>query len=317
MCIYIYIHVYIHVYMYIHIYIYIYIHVCVYMHMCIRIHCIWLSRRLHGPVTWLLHTRRLTWHSFLSLSIYIYVCISCDMTPWYQTSWEDVYIWTEHILFIYIYVSPATWLFDIRRLGKMYIYRQNTFYLYIYMYLLRHDSLISDVLGRCIYIDRTHSIYIYIYVSPATWLLDIRSLGKMYIYRQNTFYLYIYMYLLRHDSLISDVLERCTYIDRTHSTYIDSQSNLGWHFRKLKAQSSNVSFASSQWKETFELWALSFETAFENVTPSGIGCTCIIHKTCVCKHTSTRLLHKGVRRVTSRSHVDVCKHTFLSLMLDV
>ena len=39
---------------------------------------------------------------------------------------------------------------------------------------------------------------------------------------------------------------------------------------KLKAQSSNVSFATFQWKEKFELWALSFETSFENVT---IGCT--------------------------------------------
>ena len=57
-----------------------------------------------------------------------------------------------------------------------------------------------------------------------------------------------------------------------------SQSHLGWHFRKLKAQSSNVSFATFQWKETFELWALGFETAFENVTPSGIGCI-YIHKT--------------------------------------
>ena len=44
------------------------------------------------------------------------------------------------------------------------------------------------------------------------------------------------------------------------------------HFRKLEVQSSNVSFATLQWKQTFELWALSFETAFENVTPSGIGC---------------------------------------------
>ena len=42
---------------------------------------------------------------------------------------------------------------------------------------------------------------------------------------------------------------------------------------KIKAQSSNVSFATFQWKETFKLWALSFERAFENVTPSGIGCT--------------------------------------------
>jgi len=52
-----------------------------------------------------------------------------------------------------------------------------------------------------------------------------------------------------------------------------SQSHLRWHFRKLKSQSSNVSFDTFQWKETFELWALSFETAFQNVTPSGIGCT--------------------------------------------
>ena len=35
--------------------------------------------------------------------------------------------------------------------------------------------------------------------------------------------------------------------------------DFGWHFRKLKAQSSNVSFATFQCKETFELWALSFE----------------------------------------------------------
>jgi len=59
--------------------------------------------------------------------------------------------------------------------------------------------------------------------------------------------------------------------DATFKTY--GQSHLGWHFRKLKAQSSNVSFATFQWKETLELWALSFERAFENVTPSGIGCS--------------------------------------------
>jgi len=43
-----------------------------------------------------------------------------------------------------------------------------------------------------------------------------------------------------------------------------------------KAQSSNVSFATFLWKETLELWALSFETAFVNVTPSGIGCTYLV-----------------------------------------
>jgi len=44
----------------------------------------------------------------------------------------------------------------------------------------------------------------------------------------------------------------------------NSRFHLGWHFRmlfqssKLKAQSSNVSFATFQWNETFGLWALRF-----------------------------------------------------------
>ena len=42
---------------------------------------------------------------------------------------------------------------------------------------------------------------------------------------------------------------------------------------KLKAQSSNVSFHCHVAKETFELLALSFERAFENVIQRGIGCT--------------------------------------------
>ena len=42
---------------------------------------------------------------------------------------------------------------------------------------------------------------------------------------------------------------------------------------KFKAQSSNISFHWNEAKETCELWALSFETALENVTPGGIGCT--------------------------------------------
>ena len=49
---------------------------------------------------------------------------------------------------------------------------------------------------------------------------------------------------------------------------------------KLKAQSSNVSFATFQGKETFELWALSFERAFEIVTPRGIGCMSHMKKSC-------------------------------------
>jgi len=64
-------------------------------------------------------------------------------------------------------------------------------------------------------------------------------------------------------------VSQCVYV--SHYTY--SQSHLGWHFRKLQTQSSKVSFATFQWKETFELWSLSFETAFANISPSGIGCT--------------------------------------------
>ena len=78
------------------------------------------------------------------------------------------------------------------------------------------------------------------------------------------------------------------------SKYNCSQSHLGWHFRNLKAQSSNVSFATFQWKETFELWALRFETPSENVTPSGIGCTstrahaCACACACVCAYACVR-----------------------------
>jgi len=67
-----------------------------------------------------------------------------------------------------------------------------------------------------------------------------------------------------------------------------SSSHLQWHFRKLfqssklKAQSSNVSFQWNMAKQTFELWALSFERAFENVTPDGMGCTSAIICMCMC-----------------------------------
>ena len=42
---------------------------------------------------------------------------------------------------------------------------------------------------------------------------------------------------------------------------------------KIKAQSSNVSFHGNVAKDMFELWALSFEGACENVTAGGIGCS--------------------------------------------
>jgi len=99
-----------------------------------------------------------------------------------------------------------------------------------------------------------------------------------------------------------------------------SQSYLGWHFRKLKAQSSNVSFATFQRKETFELWALSFETAFENVTPSGIGCTsahiCVTMCDCVAPTNLTRyLFFRKVVCCTTCECVVPHQHTGVSMYL--
>jgi len=51
-------------------------------------------------------------------------------------------------------------------------------------------------------------------------------------------------------------LDLCTFILHTNLRHI--WSHLGWHFSKLKAQSSNVSFHWNVAKETFELGALSF-----------------------------------------------------------
>jgi len=64
-----------------------------------------------------------------------------------------------------------------------------------------------------------------------------------------------------------------------------------------KAQSSNVSFATFQWKETFELWALSFETA---VAPSGIGCTCHM---CDVWYTNSHVARNMCRRDVRQTHL--------------
>jgi len=65
----------------------------------------------------------------------------------------------------------------------------------------------------------------------------------------------------------------------THDTIVWQGQHipLGVTFSKalsqLKAQSSNVSFHWNVAKETVELWVLSFEAAFENVTLNGMGCS--------------------------------------------
>jgi len=54
-----------------------------------------------------------------------------------------------------------------------------------------------------------------------------------------------------------------------------SQSHLGWHFRVL-FQSSKLKTRTALFTETWQKRRSSFELwAFENDTPSGIGCTCI------------------------------------------
>jgi len=64
----------------------------------------------------------------------------------------------------------------------------------------------------------------------------------------------------------------CTCVIYTHTrTY--RRSHLGWHFRML-FQSSTLKAPTSLFTETWQERRSSFELwAFENVTPSGIGCT--------------------------------------------
>ena len=69
------------------------------------------------------------------------------------------------------------------------------------------------------------------------------------------------------------------------------RSHLGWHFRmlfrssKLKARASLLPRFSKKRRSIGELWALSFDRAFENVTPRGIGCS---SRKCV-QHSATKL----------------------------
>jgi len=90
-----------------------------------------------------------------------------------------------------------------------------------------------------------------------------------------------YRIVILHDIIIQ--MQHCWLQSRRHQEVtVYSQSHGGWHLRKLKDQSSNVSFHWNVAKETFELWALSFDKAFENDTPSVIGCACVCQ--CVCVH---------------------------------
>ena len=73
-----------------------------------------------------------------------------------------------------------------------------------------------------------------------------------------------------------------------------SRSHLGWHFR-MPFQSSKLKARTSLFTETWQKRCSSFELwAFENVTPSGIGCTRHVHVShvgCVYRSQETYMSH--------------------------
>jgi len=75
-----------------------------------------------------------------------------------------------------------------------------------------------------------------------------------------------------------------------------SQSHLGWHFRKLKARMSLLPHFT-------EKSCSSFETAFENVTPNGIGCN---------KSKWNEIFHNGMCDM-SRSHSHVWHKSYICM----
>ena len=75
---------------------------------------------------------------------------------------------------------------------------------------------------------------------------------------------------------------------------------------KLKARTSLLTETWQKKRASFELWA------FENVTPSGIGCT-YISPVCVCTRRGTYIPHFCTRRGTYISHVCVCTRRVIYL----
>jgi len=77
---------------------------------------------------------------------------------------------------------------------------------------------------------------------------------------------------------------QCIHIDNIHIDILQmkySQSHLGCHFRML-FQSSKLKAPTSLFSETWQKRRSSFELwAFENVTPSGIGCIYMIASMCM------------------------------------
>ena len=83
----------------------------------------------------------------------------------------------------------------------------------------------------------------------------------IYIHTQIHVHMYIHVYVYMYTCI-------CTCIHTANPTWGDI-----FESSKFKARKSLLPHFSEKRLSSFELWALSFETAFENVTPSGIGCT--------------------------------------------
>jgi len=97
-------------------------------------------------------------------------------------------------------------------------------------------------------------------------------------------YTYICTYIYIHINMYIHIIWYICICIYLHIQPIPLGMTFSKDFSKLKAKSSNVSFHWNVAKETLELWALSFETAFENVTPSEIGCTYIYIYINICFH---------------------------------
>jgi len=125
------------------------------------------------------------------------------------------------------------------QLLRLTMYAQICLHIHIHMYI---HAYVYICIYTCIYIHEYMSVgFIKIVEKRNTW---------------NWFRTYVYFLLLQ----------------KWKGTYSQSYMTFSKALSKLKAHSLNVSFHWNVAKETFELWALSFEIAFENVTPSGIGC---------------------------------------------
>ena len=134
--------------------------------------------------------------------------------------------------------------------------------------------------------------------SYSIWMYECASL-LLYINTYVSFICGIFSYRITSTQIQMNVPQTHIHIECQRPVR-PTKWHAWWHFRKLPrgvtfsktlskliAQSSNVSFLWNVTKETFDLWALSFERAFENFIPRGIGCIFEKDPTYVCMYVYT------------------------------